>query len=84
MASGTGGHQSYYVPEQSKFPFLATIGLGMAILGGGLPLHTHTFHGTGGLYWLLPIRFVLLTRVLWNRFSSVIRANMSGAGSYSS
>ena len=41
MASGTGGHQSYYVPEQSKFPFLATIGLGMAILGGGLTLNNH-------------------------------------------
>ena len=33
MASDTGGHQTYYVPEQSKYPFLATIGLGMFILG---------------------------------------------------
>ena len=33
MASGTGGHQSYYVPEQSKFPFLATIGLFFLVSG---------------------------------------------------
>ena len=36
MASDTGGHQTYYVPEQSKYPFLATIGLGMAIVGAGV------------------------------------------------
>ena len=39
MASESHGHQTYYVPEQSKFPFFATIGLGTAILGAGFTLN---------------------------------------------
>lgn len=81
MASGTGGHQSYYVPEQGKFPFLATIGLGMAILGGGLTLNNHTFHETGGVSWMLPVGLVIFIAVLWSWFSTVIRENMAGLAS---
>jgi len=83
MASGTGGHQSYYVPEQSKFPFFATIGLGLAILGAGFTFNNHTFNpdAPNAAHWLLPIGAVLFIIVLWNWFATTIRENMAGLNS---
>ena len=54
MASETGGHQTYYVPEQSKFPFLATIGLGMFILGAGFTMNNIKAGAESPMSWLLP------------------------------
>ena len=34
MASNQG-HASYYVPESTRFPFFAAMGLGLIVLGAG-------------------------------------------------
>ena len=83
MAGGSGGHQSYYVPEQSKFPFLATLGLVAAILGTGFTLNSHTFDAgaKNPAEWLLPIGFVFFILVLWNWFATTIRENLAGLNS---
>jgi cytochrome c oxidase subunit 3 len=81
MAHGSsGGHQSYYVPESSKYPFLATIGLGAAILGTGFTLNA-VKAGTGGMHWMLPVGFVFFIAVLWNWFATTIRENLAGLNS---
>jgi cytochrome c oxidase subunit III len=81
MASGSGGHQTYYVPEQSKYPFLATVGLGTAILGGGLTLNAIKAGADAPMSWLLPIGLVFFIAVLWNWFGTTIRENMAGLNS---
>ena len=81
MAHGSsGGHQTYYVPESSKYPFLATIGLGTAILGAGFTMNDIKA-GTGGMHWMLPVGFVFLIGVLWNWFGTTIRENLAGLNS---
>jgi cytochrome c oxidase subunit 3 len=81
MAHGSsGGHQTYHVPESSKYPFLATIGLGTAILGAGFTMN-HIKSGTGGLHWMLPLGFVFFIAVLWNWFATTIRENLAGLNS---
>ena len=81
MAHGSsGGHQTYYVPESSKYPVLATIGLGTAIVGASLTL-IHTKNDTGGMSWLLPVGFVFFVGVLWQWFSATIRENLAGLNS---
>jgi cytochrome c oxidase subunit III len=81
MASDTGGHQTYYVPEQSKFPFLATIGLGTTILGAGLTLNHVKAGVQDPLSWMLPVGFVFFIGVLWNWFGTTIRENRAGLNS---
>ena len=81
MASDTGGHQTYYVPEQSKYPFLATIGLGMFILGAGLTMNHIKAGVEGPMSWLLPVGFVFFIGVLWNWFGATIRENRAGLNS---
>ena len=81
MAHGSsGGHQTYYVPESSKFPFFATAGLGCFILGVANTLN-HIKHGTGGMSMMLPVGFAFFILVLWQWFSATIRENMAGLNS---
>ena len=81
MASETGGHQTYYVPEQSKFPFLATIGLGMFILGAGFTMNNIKAGAESPMSWLLPVGFAFFIAVLWNWFGATIRENRAGLNS---
>ena len=81
MASDTGGHQTYYVPEQSKYPFLATIGLGMFILGAGLTMNNIKADVADPMSWLLPVGFAFFIAVLWNWFGATIRENRAGLNS---
>ena len=81
MASDTGGHQTYYVPEQSKYPFLATIGLGMLIVGAGLTMNHIKAGVESPMSWLLPVGFVFFIGVLWNWFGATIRENRAGLNS---
>jgi len=81
MASDTGGHQTYYVPEQSKYPFLATIGLGMFILGAGLTMNHIKAGVENPMSWFLPVGFAFFIAVLWNWFGATIRENRAGLNS---
>ena len=83
MPHRSGVHQNYYVPEQSKYPFLATMSLGPMLVGAGFVLNSHTYHGGAShpAEWLLPIGFVAFIAVLWNWFGTTIRENMAGLNS---
>ncbi len=81
MAHGSSdGHQAYYVPESSKYPFFATIGLGTAILGTGFTMNAIKA-GTGGMHWMLPVGLVFFIAVLWSWFGTTIRENLAGLNS---
>jgi len=83
MAGSSEGHQTYYVPEQTKLPFFATLFLGSAIIGGGTMMNNATFNADApsSWTWLLPVGAVLFIAVLWTWFSATIRENMAGLNS---
>jgi cytochrome c oxidase subunit 3 len=81
MAHGSsGGPETYYVPESSKLPVFATVGLGCFILGLANTLVHHKL-GTGGMSWLMPVGFAFFIFVLWQWFAATIRENMAGLNS---
>ncbi|MFT6791020.1 MAG: cytochrome c oxidase subunit 3 [Cellvibrionaceae bacterium] len=65
---------SYYVPEQSKLPIFASLGLFLTVFGLGTWLN-------GGKLTFFFIGFLLLSVVLWNWFSTVISENTRGLNS---
>lgn len=83
MAGTSEGHQTYYVPEQTKLPFFATVFLAATVLGGGTLMNNSTYNADNpsGLTWLLPVGAVLFIMVLWTWFSATIRENLAGLNS---
>ncbi len=61
----------YYVPEQSRLPVLAALGLGLMALGAGMWVR-----GEG--FGVLAAGAIVLSIVLYVWFSTVIRENMAG------
>lgn len=81
MAS-TGSHETYYVPEQTKLPFFATIGLVLTIFGLGNVLNDIKASESATLStWMSLTGFVILAFVLFQWFSTVIRENHAGLNS---
>lgn len=68
--------QSYYVPEQSKLPIFASLGLFLTVYGAGSALNGSE-HGSTILF----IGGLLFAFVLWNWFSAVISENIAGLNS---
>lgn len=68
-------YEDYYVPEQSKLPIFASIGLFLTVYGAG-----NLLNGTGGE---MPFYggALLFAVVLWNWFSIVISENIQGMNS---
>lgn len=81
MASGSS-QSAYYVPEQSKYPIFASIGLALTVFGLGSVLNdiaagdSVTFST-----WMSIIGFGILATVLFNWFATVIRENHAGMNS---
>lgn len=73
------GYEPYYVPEQSKFPFFASIGMFLMVYGLGNVLNDIKA-GTSatGSGWLAFTGFFILSCVLYNWFSTQIRENHQG------
>ncbi|GAA5524587.1 cytochrome c oxidase subunit 3 [Microbulbifer aestuariivivens] len=65
---------SYYVPEQSRLPIFATIGLFMIAFGAANWIN-------GGSAYIFFAGALALASVLWFWFSAVIRENMAGLNS---
>ncbi|HEY9034200.1 MAG TPA: cytochrome c oxidase subunit 3 [Pseudomonadales bacterium] len=81
MASNQG-HASYYVPESTRFPFFAAMGLGLIVLGaGGLLNDMKAGVDTTRHTWMLLGGFGLLVTILWNWFGLAIRENLQGLNS---
>jgi len=81
MAS-TGSHETYYVPEQTKLPFFATIGLALTVFGLGNVLNDIKASESATFStWMSLTGFVILAYVLFLWFSTVIRENHAGLNS---
>ena len=75
-----GGHQSYYVPSQSKLPVWLAFGLGVTLysLGGWM---NSAQRGGHGKEILLIAGFLLVAIVLYRWFATVIEENHAGLNS---
>ena len=81
MASA-GSYEAYYVPEQTKLPFFASIGLFLTVFGLGNILNDiKSSDSTTFSTWMALVGFVLLSYVLFLWFSTVIRENHAGMNS---
>jgi cytochrome c oxidase subunit 3 len=81
MAQETAeGHQTYYVPESSKLPFLASIGLLLTVYGAGTMLNSATF-GYGGSSWAFYLGLLVLLAAIWSWFGNTIRESLAGLNS---
>lgn len=64
---------TYYVPDQSKLPLLASFA--MAVTAFGIAAWINAFTG-GSVIFLIGVAF--LTAVIWGWFAQVIKENMAG------
>ena len=74
-------YETYYVPEQSKFPLFATIGLFLTVMGLGNWLMEMSAgeQGSGQKVFLLGL--IIFLFVLWKWFGQVIKENQAGLNS---
>lgn len=78
MASESS-HSVYYVPEQTKFPFFASIGLFLTVFGLGNVLNDIAAGSSvTGSTWIALTGFTILSVILFNWFATVIRENHAG------
>lgn len=81
MASA-GSHETYYVPEQTKYPFFASIGLFLTVFGLGSVLNNIRASEGATFSTLIAVAgFLLLSFILFQWFSTVIRENHAGMNS---
>jgi cytochrome c oxidase subunit 3 len=68
--------QPYYVPAQSKFPILASVGLGLFVYSLGNMLNDLKANQNATLWsWVAFAGFVVLAATLFNWFATQIREN---------
>ena len=81
MAS-VGSPETYYVPEQTRLPFFASIGLALTVFGLGSTLNNiKASESASASTWIALIGFTLLSFILFKWFSTVIRENHAGMNS---
>ncbi len=81
MASDTT-HETYYVPEQTKYPFFASIGLLLFVYGMATMLNNiNAGDGVGAGAWISLAGFALLGTIVFNWFATVIREHQAGLNS---
>tara|TARA_R110000772_G_scaffold26389_1_gene68062 strand:- start:6773 stop:7699 length:927 start_codon:yes stop_codon:yes gene_type:complete len=72
-------YETYYVPDQSKFPIFASLGLFLFVFGMGNILNDiKAEDATGGSTFIALLGFAILGTVLFNWFSTSIRENHQG------
>jgi cytochrome c oxidase subunit 3 len=74
------GQSTYYVPEQSKYPFLASIGVAIMLVGVATWLNDLHANRPGSPAILMG-GFLVLAIVLFNWFGTAIRENNQGMNS---
>ena len=74
-------HEHYYVPEQSKLPLFASLGLFLTVFGLANWLNEHTAgtEGSGSTVFMLGL--ALFCYVLFKWFSTVVDENIKGMNS---
>jgi cytochrome c oxidase subunit 3 len=79
------GHETYYVPEQSKLAICASIGLFLTVFGAANllnsmhPTHASAANSHGGFILGIGVAFFIATLFVW--FRTVIRENLAGMNS---
>ncbi len=68
---------TYYVPEQSRLPIFASLGLFLTVFGAGNWINQSTFFGFSGSTIFMMGGFIMAV-VMWSWFSTVISENMAG------
>jgi cytochrome c oxidase subunit 3 len=66
-------HERYYVPEHSKWPIIASIGLGCLAVGGGL-----TFNSIAAGPYILLSGLAIIVAIMFAWFRNVIRESLGG------
>lgn len=74
------GQSTYYVPEQSKYPFFASIGVALMLVGVATWLNDLHANREGSPAILIA-GFLVLSAVLFNWFGTAIRENLQGLNS---
>ncbi len=75
------GYETYYVPEQSSFPILATIGVTMMVFGMGTFFNELTAGSEGIGRYVGLAGFAVLATTLFYWFRQTIAENMQGLNS---
>ncbi len=71
--------QSYYVPAQSKWPIIATIGLALTLFGAGSIMNDGSAgRETGGSWLIFLAGATLMAYMLFGWFGNVIQESRSG------
>ncbi|WP_203299133.1 cytochrome c oxidase subunit 3 [Marinobacter sediminum] len=72
-------NQSYYVPEQSKWPIIATVGLGLTLYGvASIMVNSKQGESTDGSWFLFMIGAVIMAYMLFGWFGNVIQESRAG------
>lgn len=72
-------NQTYYVPEQSKWPIVATVGLGVTLFGlASIMVNGKQGESTTGSWVLFLIGSVIMAYMLFGWFGNVIRESRAG------
>ncbi|MBK1851491.1 MULTISPECIES: cytochrome c oxidase subunit 3 [unclassified Marinobacter] len=72
-------NQSYYVPEQSKWPIVATVGLGVMLYGAAsIMVSSNQGQSTSGDWMIFAVGIAIMIYMLFGWFGSVIKESRSG------
>jgi cytochrome c oxidase subunit 3 len=72
-------HQTYYVPEQSKWPIIATVGLGVTMYGlASIMVNGSAGESTTGAWITFGIGGLIMIYMLFGWFGSVIKESRDG------
>ncbi len=72
-------YQKYYVPEQSKWPIIATVGLGLTLFGvASIMVNSSQGESTGGSWLLFLVGSLIMAYMLFGWFGNVIRESRAG------
>lgn len=72
-------HQTYYVPEQSKWPIIATVGLGVTMYGlASIMVNGSQGESTTGAWITFSIGSLIMVYMLFGWFGSVIKESHDG------
>lgn len=72
-------NQTYYVPEQSKWPIVATVGLGVTLYGSAsIMVSSNQGESTTGAWLMFFVGAAIMTYMLFGWFGAVIKESRSG------
>lgn len=72
-------NQSYYVPEQSKWPIIATVGLGVTLYGvASIMVNSSQGESTTGAWITFGIGSLIMAYMLFGWFGNVIKESREG------